>query len=469
MFSMARARAEQAPAATGTTLVVLVGLGVTFLLFMAFLNVVKSGSLLNESNLLYAALIFYSGAGTLYLGFGITGTPAYVRFASVSTWLGMLANTGAVAHRWYEAGHPPFSSVYEMLLSFVWTLAVLTLIAEKKYGVKVIGTVTMPVAIVGVVLMQLLRTEVHPLVPALQSTWLHVHVTLAMLAYAACALSFALAMMFLIQDKMQTETFLAATSLFGMAIYLGVLTRFERWGGLNVIAWDPERKTEIFVAKGARLFVTIPDLGWLMLLVCAAVTAPFVLYLAWRKTKNSALIEIANRAVFISILLQALALVFFLLRTREGQYASLDTDGLYQTSLAASPFILSGLVGGIFVSLLYLLLLWRRPDLERMLPSTDELDRITYRTIAIAFPLLTLMIASGAYWANKTWGSYWSWDPKETWAAITWLVYAGYLHMRVTRGWRGRRAAYFAILGFAVVMFTFFGVTYLLPGLHAYA
>ena len=75
------------------------------------------------------------------------------------------------------------------------------------------------------------------------------------------------------------------------------------------------------------------------------------------------------------------------------------------------------------------------------------------------------MIAAGAYWANRTWGSYWSWDPKETWAAITWLVYAGYLHMRITRGWRGRRAAYFAILGFAVVMFTFFGVTYLLPGI----
>ena len=84
-------------------------------------------------------------------------------------------------------------------------------------------------------------------------------------------------------------------------------------------------------------------------------------------------------------------------------------------------------MGGIFVSLLYLLLLWRRADLERMLPSADDLDRITYKTIAIAFPLLTLMIAAGAYWANRTWGSYWSWDPKETWAAITWLVYAGYL------------------------------------------
>ncbi|MGO8796265.1 MAG: c-type cytochrome biogenesis protein CcsB [Candidatus Sulfotelmatobacter sp.] len=465
---MARAR-TQTPPTTGNTLVVMVGLGVAFLLFMAFLNVVKSGSLFNESNLLYAALIFYSGAGTLYLAFGVTGIPSYVRFASLSTWAGLLANTGAVAHRWYEAGHPPFASIYEMLLSFVWTLAVLTLIAEKRFHVKVIGTVTMPVAIVGVVLMQLLRTEVHPLVPALQSTWLHVHVTLAMLAYAACALSFALAMMFLIKDKMPTETFLATTSLFTIATYLGILTRFEKWGGLSVIAWNPETKSEMFLSRGVRLFVLIPDLGWMMVLVLAAVSVPLVLYLVWRKTQDVKFVDIANRAVFVSILLQILALVFFLLRARDGQYSSLDAEGFYTTSLAASPFILSGLVGGIFVSLLYLLLLWRRDDLERMLPTADELDRITYKTIAIAFPLLTLMIAAGAYWANRTWGSYWSWDPKETWAAITWLVYAGYLHMRITRGWRGRRAAYFAILGFAVVMFTFFGVTYLLPGLHAYA
>src|SRR5581483_8280463 len=466
---MARTRVEQQPAATGTTLVVMVGLSVAFLLFMAFLNVVKTGNLLNESNLLYAALIFYAGAGALYLGFGVTGIPSYIRFASLATWAGLVANTGAVAHRWYEAGHPPFASIYEMLLSFVWTLAALTLIAEKKYGVKVIGTVTMPVAIVGVVLMQLLRTEVHPLVPALQSTWLHVHVTLAMLAYAACALSFALAMMFLIQDQMKTETFLAATSLFSIATYAGILTRFEKWGGLNVIGWNAEQKSEIFLAKGVRLFVVIPDLGWLMLVVLVAVAAPFVLYLAARLKEDESFLAMANRAVFVSILLQVLSLVFFLLRVRDGRYPSLDADGLFPTSLQASPFILSGLVGGIFVSLLYLLLLWRRTDLQRMLPSSEDLDRITYKTIAIAFPLLTLMIAAGAYWANRTWGSYWSWDPKETWAAITWLVYAGYLHMRITRGWRGRRAAYLAILGFGVVMFTFFGVTYLLPGLHAYA
>ena len=465
---MARAKAEQHPA-TGMTLVVMVGLSIAFLLFIAFLNVVKSGDILSEANLLYAALVFYSGAGALYLGFGVTGTESYIKFASLATWAGLIANTAAVAHRWYEAGHPPFASLYEMLLSFVWTLAALTLVAEKKYGVKVIGTVTMPLAIVGVVLMQLLRSEVRPLVPALQSTWLHVHVTLAMLAYAACALSFALAMMFLVQDKLKTESFLLGTSIFTIGIYASILSRFEGMGGFNVIAWDFENKSEVFLARNVRLFVTIPDLGWLILLVLAAAVAPLTLYLLARFRKHDDFLSVANRAVFISILLQSLALIFFVIRVRQGGYPSLDADGIYPTSLAASPFILTGLVGGIFANLLYLLLLWRREDLERLLPDADTLDRITYKTICIAFPLLTLMIAAGAYWANKAWGSYWSWDPKETWAAITWLVYAGYLHMRITRGWRGRRAAYFAILGFGVVMFTFFGVTYLLPGLHAYA
>src|SRR6202007_790543 len=291
-----------------------------FLLFMAFLNVIKSGSLLSEANLLYAALIFYAGAGALYLGFGVTGTDSYIKFASLLTWAGLLANTGAVAHRWYEAGHPPFASVYEMLLSFVWTLAALTLIAEKRYGVKVIGTVTMPVAIVGIILMQLLPSEVRPLVPALQSTWLHVHVTLAMLAYAACALSFALAMMFLIQDRMKTEIFLAATSVFTVVTYLGILTRFEKWGGLSLIAWNAEEKSEVFISKGVRLFVVIPDLGWLLVLVLAAVSAPLVLYLIWRKTQDVRVLNTANRAVFLSILLQILVLLFFVLRARDGRY-----------------------------------------------------------------------------------------------------------------------------------------------------
>src|ERR1700752_2490606 len=241
---MARARVEQHPA-TGMTLVVMVGLSIAFLLFIAFLNVVKSGDILSEANLLYAALVFYAGAGALYLGFGVTGTDSYIKFASLATWAGLIANTGAVAHRWYAAGHPPFASVYEMLLSFVWTLAALTLIAEKRYGVKVIGTVTMPVAIVGVILMQLLPSEVRQLVPALQSTWLHVHVTLAMLSYAACAVSFAIAMMFLIQDNFKTENFQCWTALTSAATFVALVATRFRAGSLAVAAWDLERKSDI--------------------------------------------------------------------------------------------------------------------------------------------------------------------------------------------------------------------------------
>ena len=143
-----------------------------------------------------------------------------MKYASVATAIGLVANTLAVAHRWYLSGRPPFASIYEMLLSFVWTVALLTLITEKKFGVKIIGSITMPLAVVCVILMQLLPSEVRPLVPALQSTWLHVHVTLAMLSYAACAVSFALAMMFLIQDNFETETFLAWTSAMVSAIYV---------------------------------------------------------------------------------------------------------------------------------------------------------------------------------------------------------------------------------------------------------
>ncbi len=465
---MSRARAEQT--STGNALLVMVGLGMLFLLFTAFLGVMKahSGPIYGESNMLYTALIFYGGAGALYMGFGVTGIERYVKFASISTALGFAANTAAAAHRWYMAGHPPFSTLYEMLLSFVWTVAALTLIAERRYKVKIIGSVTMPLAVVSVILMQLLPSEVRPLVPALQSTWLHVHVSLAMLAYAACAVSFALAMMFLIQDDMKTESFQVLTALGMVAVYAGMMLRF-RSGGFAVVAWDPAQNSEVFLSRGVRLFVTIPDLGWLFALVLLSTVAPVVLYVLGRVQQDESFFDHANKAMFVSILLQTVALVAFILRAQNGAYASPDADGSFPTALAASPFLLSGMLGGIFAGLLYLLLLWRREGLQKMLPPAASLDQITYKTICVAFPLLTLMIAVGAYWANQTWGSYWSWDPKETWAAITWLVYAGYLHMRVTRGWKGRRAAYFAILGFAVVIFTFFGVTYLLPGLHAYA
>src|SRR5581483_347812 len=131
----------------------------------------------------------------------------------------------------------------------------------------------------------------------------------------------------------------------------------------------------------------IPDLGWVFAVVFAAASVPFVLYMIGRWKRDEMFYAIANKAVFLGILGQVLGLVAFLLRVNGGSYPSPDQEGLFPTNLAASPFILSGMVSGIFMSLLYLLLLWRREDLEKLLPNADILDRITYKTICIAFPL----------------------------------------------------------------------------------
>ncbi len=103
------------------------------------------------------------------------------------------------------------------------------------------------------------------------------------------------------------------------------------------------------------------------------------------------------------------------------------------------------------------------------LPSADALDRLSYRTVIFAFPIWTFAIIAGAIWADQAWGRYWGWDPKETWAFITWVIYAGYLHARATAGWRGRKAAYIQLVGFASLLFNLIGVNLWITGLHSYA
>jgi cytochrome c-type biogenesis protein CcsB len=103
------------------------------------------------------------------------------------------------------------------------------------------------------------------------------------------------------------------------------------------------------------------------------------------------------------------------------------------------------------------------------LPSADTLDDIAYRSVMLGFPVLAIGIALGAYWANSAWGRYWGWDPKETSALVTWLIYGIYLHMRGLRNWSGTRSAMVLIVGFAAVMFTYFAVNLWVSGLHSYA
>jgi len=106
--------------------------------------------------------------------------------------------------------------------------------------------------------------------------------------------------------------------------------------------------------------------------------------------------------------------------------------------------------------------------MDSHIPSKEVLDMIGYRSVALGLLFLSFTIITGAIWAENAWGSYWSWDPKETWSLITWIVYMIYLHLRIRSGWKGRSAAVFAVIGFICVIFTYIGVNTLIPGIHSY-
>jgi len=123
------------------------------------------------------------------------------------------------------------------------------------------------------------------------------------------------------------------------------------------------------------------------------------------------------------------------------------------------------------ISIMYLFKSGRNGESDRriasQMPDAGLLDEVTHQLIMFGFLFLTVGIITGAVWANSAWGRYWGWDPKETWSFVTWLIYAALLHFRMMRGWRGKRIAVLSIIGFAAVLFTYFGVN-LLPGLHSY-
>ncbi len=147
-------------------------------------------------------------------------------------------------------------------------------------------------------------------------------------------------------------------------------------------------------------------------------------------------------------------------------------DYLFKTSFLHPSLLVN--ITSYILALALLVLVWRygrilKTMIAKFHVTPDMLDEITYRSIAVGFPIFTLGgLIFGAIWADQAWGNYWSWDPKETWSLITWFIYAFYLHSRMVQGWRGKKVAIVAVVGFMAVMFTYLGVNLLLSGLHSY-
>jgi cytochrome c-type biogenesis protein CcsB len=461
---------EQPSHRRGTTadnwIVLVVGVALLTALAVSVPHLIGRPGWATGEKFLFLSLLAYLGASVLYILAAALRQANLLAGAVALTRGGFLMHTCAIVVRWATSGHAPLSNIYEMVLVFSWGVVALHEVATGIFELPALGAITVPIAALALILLQVLPGEIHPLVPALQSTWLQIHVTLAMISYAGFALAFAVALLYLIKDGVSARGFLSWTSGLVLCVYGAIAgSAVDRGLGLSLPAWDAVAQEKVMVDPKQALIVSIPGMGWPFLLVLVLAAATLILNLAQGTQEGRGW---AKRFWLTAVLAQALALGLLLVKTTSGPYFVPAYGQSFDVHLASSPFLLAGMATALFASLAWLVVDWKYNTISAFLPQREMLDALVYKTVAISFPLLTLMIITGAYWANRTWGSYWSWDPKEDWALITWLTYAGYLHMRLTRGWRGRRSAYFAIIGFAIVMFTFFGVTYLLPGLHSY-
>jgi cytochrome c-type biogenesis protein CcsB len=251
--------------------------------------------------------------------------------------------------------------LYESLLFLAWGITFITLIIENRSQLSLVGSISTPIALFVTGFASLSLPEnmqaPSPLVPALKSNWLMMHVTVMMLSYASLIVGSLLGIFFLILNRQKKEDFKLQGNAYG--------TTFTS----NNLADTAFYKTENL------------------------------------ENYNNLLID-------------------------QDSTKSQISDG--------------------------------------RLTLLESIDNLSYRTISFGFPLLTIGIIAGAVWANEAWGSYWSWDPKETWALITWLVFASYLHARLTRSWQGEKPAMIASLGFVVVWICYLGVNFLGKGLHTY-
>jgi cytochrome c-type biogenesis protein CcsB len=271
---------------------------------------------MSEATFFLLTFILYVLAAAFYFAFLFSKKESSARTGFTLAFLGLLLHTLALILRTVESGHAPFTNMYESLSFLAWSSILAYLIIEWKYRVSGAGAylLLVVIALMALASSPLMPKEAAPLVPALQSYWLWLHVSITLLGEAFFAVAFITSIMYLRADARQKRGQAPGTGL-----------------------------------------------------------------------------------------------------------------------------------------------------------SAEKLDSVSYRAVAVGFPLFTLGgLVFGMVWAYKAWGSYWSWDPKEVWSLITWFVFALYLHTRIVMGWKGRRSAAIVILGFLTALFTYFGVNYLLCGLHSY-
>lgn len=341
---------------------------------------------------------------------------------------GVLLHAGGIVARWIGAGYYPISNMYEFMNFFGWGIMLMFLWINRQYRVPALGAVMAPVGMLILAYASIFPRDIQPLIPALQSYWLVLHVSVAALGEAAFAVAFGAALMYLLRAQRTDEFGQWGTRVLEFTLYCMVaLASFVAMALL-------------FRTQGYQ--VPLPDGSYYSL-------PPLI-----------------GPSGFSGELARFAGLSLPLFQTPSWM-AGVNAAQKWNT------IVLSLVLGGVVYGVLRLA--FRMPLRDRFGRwmshlDLDILDDISYKGVAVGFPLFTLGgLLFAMIWAQQAWGRFWGWDPKEVWALITWLVYSGYLHLRMTRGWRGAKAAWLAVIGFVVVLFTLLGVNLLIVGLHSYA
>lgn len=410
----------------------------------------------------------------------------------------------------------PFANLYDLSLAFAFGAGIATLLLARRQSFQILCAFTLPLAALILTLARFIGGEFIDLPPVLDSYWRPIHVGVASLSYGVALVCFAVAVIYLLKDKVKVE----AMAIWANVFVLAVIASISKFSVFTSFVY----RSGIFLPNegGGKPFsapfrLEIPFVGLALVvagLLSVGVIVAFVLYLYQNNEKARVFGHYLLKVAFVAQIVAIVLLISGIKGTSDVQqqlqaqlaadpvqyavagraiaerqqltarefaaipqaqfeqmgrsYFQSNADKLY-LSLNTNPVELAGLITGLAGIFFVLVFSFRTEKLRERLPSLDSLDGLMYKTACLAFAGLAMLLITGAIWANESWGRPWGFDSKETGALVAWLTYAAFLHTRISRGWSGRSSAYFAILGFLLVIFTYLGVSYLLPGLHSYA
>ncbi|MBO1002922.1 c-type cytochrome biogenesis protein CcsB [Pseudogracilibacillus auburnensis] len=389
-----------------------------------------------SSSMLYTAFAFYSLA-TVMFGVtikdknqqkkkGRTGTVAITL-----TIIGLSAQLIYFITRWIAGGHAPVGNMFEFMTFLGMSIVLAFIIIYFIYRFDILGLFALPIALIIIAYASMFPTDLSPLVPSLQSPWLYIHVTTVSLSQGILGISFVAGLIYLIkqidQKKRSKKNMWLELIMFFLVACIGFI--------LSTITFNLlDYHVTFEYPLGDRIVTVEYNLP--------AIAGP---------QDGELITEGAKDALF-----EAPSWL-------QGRNAAQKFNTLIWSF--TTGFILYGLLRLIFRKRIGAAI---QPLLKNIKPNL--VDEITYRAVAIGFPLFTLGgLIFASIWAQIAWDRFWGWDPKEVWALITWFFYAAFLHLRLSRGWHGEKSAWLAVGGFAIIMFNLIVVNLVIAGLHSYA